>query len=436
MFALRFVVFLLAVLAISGIHPPSVHAEDISKAPVIDQFDVESQDRLVAGSRLRFTVEGTPASVASVRISGIEQRIPLKEVEAGLYEGTYTVRTVDRIPAGANARATLKRRNRSVSAVLQESLGVTASANAPATSRSAPAIESFTATPIDKIEPGADLEFALVGTPQGQAFVSIEGLAASVPLREVKSGRYEGSYTIRRADKIAVDARVFGTLVVGGKTLRTRLNQALTAVAEHRLIRNLSPADGETVASGNLTSVSGTFIDINGVRIDPKSVQLVVSGTNVTQNTVITPQFFNYRAQLPVGTHTAVVTARDGAGNAVNQTWTFKVSGQAVAPNALPLEILSHQNNAEVGTGITEIRGRTAPGATVDLQVVGGSTILDIFGISQKHPAQSTRADANGNFAFAFQPQTMVKGTRYELTLTASKNGMSQVARLTLMRKQ
>lgn len=429
MFALRFVIFLLAAFATIGIHPPSARAETASKAPVIDQFAVESE--LVAGSRLRFTIEGSPRAVASVRISGIEQQIPLKEVEEGVYQGTYTVKTGDRITAGSTARATLKQRNRSISAVLQGSLGVTAAPIADV-----PAIESFTATPIEKIEPGADLEFAMIGTPGGQASVNIEGLAGSVALREVKSGRYQGSYTIRRADKISADARVSGTLVVRGKTLRTSLNQALTAVAKRPLIWNLSPRDGETVAAGNLTSVSGAFDDINDGGIDPKSVELMVSGRDVTRNTVITSQSFNYQADLPVGTHTAVITARDDAGNAVNQTWTFKVSGQAVATNALPLEILSHQNNAEIGTGLTEIRGRTAPDAMVDLQVVGGSTILDIFGVSQKHPAQSTRADANGNFAFAFQPQTMVKGTRYEITLTASKNGVSQVARLTLVQKQ
>lgn len=427
--------FLLAVFAVIGAYPPSVNAQGASKAPVIDQFDVESEDRLVAGSRLRFTVEGTAKATASVRISGIKQRIPLKEVEEGVYEGSYTVKAGDRITADSTARATLKQRNRSTSAVLQESLGVTVLiADVP--SPNVLAIESFTATPIEKIEPGADLEFALIGTPGGQASVSIEGLAGSVALREVKSGHYQGSYTIRRADRISADARVSGILVVGGKTLRTSLNHALTAVAKRPSIRNLLPRDGDTVAAGNLISVSGTFDDSSGGGIDPKSVKLLVSGKNVTPNTVITSQFFNYQADLAAGTHTAAVTAKDYAGNAVNQTWTFKVSGQAGAASALPLEILSHQNNAQIGPDLTEIRGRTAPDATIDIQAVAVSAIFGIFGVSQPEPGQSTRADANGNFAFRFQPQTVARGTRYEITLTASKNGLSQVARLKLMQKQ
>lgn len=435
-----FALSLLAVFAVIGTYPSSTYAQSKAKAPVIEEFDVESEDRLVVGSRLRFSVEGSSRAAASVRISGIKQRIPLKEVEEGVYEGTYTVKAGDRITTASTARATLKRQNRSSSAVLQESLGVTTTliAAVPAILPNVLAIESFTATPIEKIEPGADLEFAMIGTPGGQAAVSIEGLASSVALREVKNGHYQGSYTVRRADKISADARVSGTLAVGGKTLRTNLNQSLTAIAKRPLIRNLSPREGETVAVGNLISVSGTFDDSSGIGIDPKSVKLVVSGTNVTPNTVITSQFFNYQTSLQAGTYTTAVTAKDYAGNAVSQIWTFKVSGQAVATSALPLEILSHQNNAEIGTGLAEIRGRTAPDATIDIQVVGVSAIFGIFGVSQRQQGQSTRADANGNFAFNFQPQTTNNGSkasRYEFTLTASKNGQSQVANLNLVQK-
>lgn len=432
----RFALSLLTVFALIGTCLPSAHAQSKPKAPVIEQFDVESEDRLVVGSKLRFTIEGSTGSLASVRISGIKQRIPLKEVEEGVYEGSYTVKTSDRITDNSTARATLKRGNRSTSAVLQESLGVTAAliADFPVISPNVLAIESFSSTPIEKIEPGADLEFLMIGTPGGQASVSIEGLASGVALREVKSGRYEGSYTIRRADKIRADAGATGTLVVGGKTLRTSLNQALTAVAKRPLIRNLSPRDGETVAAGNLTSISGTFDDSSGVGIDPKSVKLMVAGADVTRNTVITSQFFNYRAELQPGAYTAAITAKDYAGNAVNQTWTFKVSAQATT--ALPLEILSPPNNAAIGTGLTQIRGRTAPDAMVDVQVVGVSAIFGMFDVSQKQPGQSTRADASGNFSFNFQPQTITKGMRYEITLTASKNGLSQVANLKLLLKQ
>ncbi len=435
----RLALSLLTVFVLIGVCLPSAHAQNKPKAPVIEQFDVESEDQLVAGSKLRFTIEGSSRASASVRISGINRRIPLKEIEEGVYEGSYTVKTGDRITDDSAARATLKRGNRSTSAVLQESLGVTAAETtvAPVITPNVQSIESFTSTPIEKIEPGADLEFLMIGTPGGQASVSIEGLPSSVALREAKNGRYEGQYTIRRADKIPSQARVFGTLVVGGKTLRTSLNQALTAVAKRPLIRNLSPGDGETLGAGNLTSISGSFEDSGGLGIDPKSVRLVVAGTDVTRNTVITSQFFNYRTDLQPGAYTATVTAKDLAGNAVNQAWTFKVSAPAATTTtALPLQILSPASNTEIGTGVTQVRGRTAPDAMVEVQAIGVSAIFGVFGFSQNQPVQSTRADANGNFAFNFQPQATTKGTRYEINVTASKNGLSQVANLKLFLKQ
>ncbi len=434
--SVRLIFLLLAVT--TGLTTYSTSGGAQAAAPVIERFDVESEDRLVVGSRLRFTIEGSPGAVASVRINGIKQRIPLKEVEEGVYEGAYTVKAGDRIIAGSSARATLKKGNRSSSTILQQSLGVTDALTGNIPGVLPTGIQSFSATPIEKIEPGADIEFTLVGTPGGQASVSIEGLAGSVPLREVKSGRYQGGYTIRRADKIPDSARASGTLIANGRTLRTGLIQSLTSVSR-ALIRNLSPRDGETVATGGQTSISGSFDDSSRAGIDPKSVKLMVSGVDVTRNTVVTPQFFNYQTELRSGTHTAVITAKDYAGNPLSQSWTFMVSDQAGttggAASALPLEILSHQNNTEIGTGVSTIRGRTAPDAMIDVQVVSVIPVFGMFGYSQKQQGQTTRADASGNFAFNLQPQTVTQGTRYEVTLTASKNGVSQISNLTLLQK-
>ena len=44
------------------------------------------------GTELSFRLEGTPQAQATVSISGISQPIPLRETEAGIYEGRYTIR--------------------------------------------------------------------------------------------------------------------------------------------------------------------------------------------------------------------------------------------------------------------------------------------------------------------------------------------------------
>ena len=65
--------------------------------PRIDGFDVEQVTRLSAGNELLFTLYGSPGGSASVRIEGVVDRFLLDEVEAGVYEGTYTIRNRDRI---------------------------------------------------------------------------------------------------------------------------------------------------------------------------------------------------------------------------------------------------------------------------------------------------------------------------------------------------
>jgi hypothetical protein len=407
-------------------------------SPAIAKFYVDSDNRLAPGAELTFTVEGTPRGKASVRISGLNRNIPLKEVSSGVYEGGYTIKRKDRITASNTVRATLKAGNRSTGETysLPPEFGSAPSAAAPpAAQPAALKIDRFSVTPIDKIEPGAELRFAMTGTPGAKAYFTIEGVAKNQPMQEVTRGNYEGSYTIRRLDHFPSHVNISGTLEANGQAVGARLNQALVADAKPPVIRNVSPRDGETVAASNLTSISATFDDSGGVGIDPKSVRVTVAGRDITQSSQITPQFFNYRANLQPGRYPVQVTARDLVGNAVRHAWTFAVAQQAAAAT-LPLQVLSHANNAQVSGGTTEIRGRTAPDAQVDVKVQGLSSVAGLFGIRQQVHDQSLRADPNGNFAFSFRPQFVVPGTRYEITMNATKADLKTETQLVLFQQQ
>ncbi len=431
---------LVAILALGHAEPAA--AQRSKAAPVISEFYVDADEELRAGSTLDFTLEGSARGSASVRISGIEARIPLKEVEPGVYEGRYTVRASDRISSTTTARGTLKRGSRSTSSLLGESLGVTVNALLPVPTPVQPgvlAIESLAVTPLDKLEAGADLDFTMVASPGGQASVSIEGVANPVFLREIRSGTYTGSYTVRRSDRIASNARVTGTLLASGRTLRIPLNQLLVKSVARPVIGNLLPVNGAQLSSGTAVSVSGTFDDSSGSGVDPTSVVLVVAGRDVTRSAVITPQFFNYRADLEAGSYTAVVTAKDRAGNSLRQSWQFTVLASASAASSVPLslELTSHQNQGQVVAGQIELRGRTAPGATIDAQVTAVSAIFGLLGLSQNLLTQSTQADANGNFRIGFNAPPMKQGGgRLQITLTASKGNQRQVQNLVLIQSQ
>ncbi len=435
---LSFLLLLSAFAPIGTLSVPA-YAQRAASPPEIDRFTVDSDNRLRPGAELTFTVEGTPRGKASVRISGLNRNIPLKEVSRGVYEGGYTIKRTDRITASNTVRATLRAGKRATGETYSFPSGYGSARRAeapPATQPAAPKIDRFTATPINNIEPGADLKFAMTGTPGAKAYFTIEGVATNVPMQEVRSGQYEGSYTIRRSDHFPSPVNVFGTLEANGQAIGARLNQALIVDAKSPVIGNVSPRDGETVAAGKQTSISATFDDGGGVGIDPKSVRVVVSGRDITQNSQITPKFFNYySANLQPGRYPVEVTASDLAGNAVRHAWTFFVAAQAAAAT-LPLQVLSHANNAQVSGGVTEVRGRTAPDAKVDVRVQGISSLAGLFGVTQQIHDQSLRADANGNFGFSFRPQYAAAGTRYEITLNATKADLNTETKLVLFQQQ
>lgn len=436
----RFFLLLLACAPI-GVLAPLAHGQGARAVapPQIEQFYAD-QDRLERGDTVTFTVEGTPRGSVTVRINGISRTIPLKEVDRGVYEGSYTIQRNDRLAASNTIRATLRARGLTTSDTLTLPGGsapapAAAAPAAPAVQPAAPVIARFAVTPISRIEPGADLIFALTGTPGAAASFTIDGVVKDVRMQEVSSGRYEASYTIRRLDHFPATVSIVGTLEANGRAVRAGLNQALISDAKPPVIRNVYPRDGETVVAGIPTSVSATFDDSGGVGVDAKSVRVLIGGADVTRNAVITPQSFTFRTDLRPGAYAVEVTASDMAGNTVRQSWKFVVAAQA-PPATLPLQILSHAPNGQVSGGATEVRGRTAPDATVDVQVNGIASIAGRSGVTQQLYRQSLRADANGNFAFSFQPQFAVPGTRYEIALHATKGELTKDMDLVLFQQR
>jgi hypothetical protein len=288
-------------------------------APELRSLQVATDDGLRAGADLQFTVEGTPRGKVQLRVAGVPRAIVLQETERGVYTGSYTVRRQDRLNEGSAVRATLKVRNRTITSnySLPANIG---DRNVVAAPPPGLKIDRFSVAPIDKMEPGAELRFTLNGAPGGRADFDIPGVIDNVPMREVSPGAYEGAYTIRRMDNLAPSRPTVATLRVGDRTVSSTLTQPLIADAKPPVIRHVSPRDGETVPRSAATSVSGTFDDVGGVGVDPKSVRIVIAGRDVTSASQVTPQFFTYRADLPTGRYPVEVTARDLVATACART--------------------------------------------------------------------------------------------------------------------
>jgi hypothetical protein len=101
-------------------------------------------------------------------------------------------------------------------------------------------IERFTVAAVDRIEPGAELKFTLVGAPGAAVDFDIPGVAQNVPMREVRPSVYEGSYTIKRLDNLAPSRPIVASLRVGDRTVTQALTQPLVSDARPPVIRSLA----------------------------------------------------------------------------------------------------------------------------------------------------------------------------------------------------
>ena len=428
---------------------PAAFAKKSASAPVpapqINTAYANPNNQFTPGTDLTFTVEGSPNGKASVRVTGIRRVINLQEDDKGIYTADYTISNGDRITSSSILRATLSVRGRSTgfSAPIGSGTGSPAPvaqaapvvATPPPARAPALAIQQFTVTPIAAIEPGADLKFMLNGTPGARANLNIDGVVKNVPMQEVRPGQYEASYTIRRLDHFPSSLNIIANLEASGQTTSQRLTQALVVDAKPPLIKNLSPRENETVTT-NPVLISGTFDDGGGIAVDPKTVRILLAGSDVTANSTITPQFFTHRADLRQGTYQVDVSGKDVRGGSISRRWTFSVIQGTPLATALPLQILSPTSNAQVSNGAIEVRGRTAPDAQVDVEVQAIAQIAGFFGLNQRIYSQSVRADGSGNFAFTFQPPVPIPGARYEISMTATKGEQTKESKLVVFQQK
>lgn len=436
-------------------------AQTAAAAPQARGLEVNADAGVAPGSQLRLTFEGTPGGQATARIPGPDANVALKEVAPGKYTGHYIVRRSDSIDPTAVIRVTFKAASQTVVANYtfppSFQTPVAAAPERPAVIVQAPVvapaplpplrIERFAVAPVGRAEPGAELQFRLNGMPGATAWLDIPGMAARVPMRETRPGQYEGTYVLRRRDDLGAAGLVTATLRSDdNRVVTATLSQPLVNDNRPPQIDDLLPRQGDAVSSGP-TQVSGTFSAAGGAGIDPQSVRITVSGRDVTSLAQITPREFSFRDRLPPGRHTVEVLASDRAGNVAQKSWSFDVGSSVLgAPSVtLPLMVMSHQNNAIVGQEVTTIRGRTAPFATVRVQVdaISPAGRRTDAGVAQRLVSESVQADANGEFSFHFNPRTSrdnasslpVPGTRYDVSITSTRDNARSESRLMLFQR-
>lgn len=444
---------LLAPVAATTVTLPAAAATVSVAAPQARGLEVNADNGVFPGSQLRLNFEGSPGGQASALLPG-DITVELKEVAPGRYQGRYTVRGGDRIDPAGVIRVSLRAGNETAAAgyTFPPSFAALVSATpAPAlvtlpAAAAPPRIEHFAVGPVGRAEPGAELVFSLQAVPGARASVDIPGVAANLPMREVRPGQYEGTYIVRPRDNLQAAGAPTATLRTGDNSIATAtLRQPLITDNQPPRIADLLPRDGESVPPGP-TQVSGTFDDTRGAGVDPRSVRIVISGRDVTEQAQITPREFSFRAALPPGRHRVEVMAADRSGNVAQKSWNFDVGSSVVGAAAavMPLQIVSHTNNAQVGQEVTTVRGRTAPNAVVQVRVDAISPANERSGgagVAEQLLVQTVVANAEGDFAFSFNPRYYrdgastlpVPGTRYEVSLSANRDRQGAESKLLLI---
>ena len=429
-------------------------------APEVRSLEATADGRLEPGTLLTFTLEGTPRSEASVRIRGLRENIPLRETQWGLYVGRYTIKRGDRIEPDSEVRATLESGSRVAAANYElGELLPRQRASQPPQRVAELRIERFSMAPLERIEPGADLRFALEGTPGAAVVVDLPGIGNNLALREVRPGVYEGGYTLRRADTFNPNRPIVATLRMGDRLTTANLNSgsARPPALDNRppTLTFLVPAEGATLPPAPSVHIAATFEDAGGSGVDPASVQIVVSGRNVTRDAQITRQSLSFWGALPPGRHTVDVTARDIAGNTMRKSWSFDLASGVVptqplplpqparppvvlvpVPSSLSVQVLNHYDNGEIGPDPVLVRGRTAPGATVFVNVRAVPPLPPAPGMARAVFAQTLQADPEGNFSFTMVPGTPYPGERYDMSMVARRGNLTQESRFSLIQRQ
>jgi outer membrane lipoprotein SlyB len=259
--------FLAGVVAVSALMPLALlsdqaHAQQHNSSqytPRIEGFNVDEVPRLAPGVELNFGLYGTPGGLATLRIEGATRNLTLLEVEAGQYEGTYTISSRDKIAARSPVTANLRLGNQVASEVLNESLQVGVGYhNTNAMAGPQPRIERFNVEPSADLSGGNELRFTVFGTPGGKVDLAINGVKGKIFLPEVNKGEYGNTYTIKRRDRIVSNSVVTANLHMGERVTSATLDKALQSAAAPAPTRTSRICyDCGTIESVNLVAVKG-----------------------------------------------------------------------------------------------------------------------------------------------------------------------------------
>ncbi|HEY9905976.1 MAG TPA: hypothetical protein V6D18_00035 [Thermosynechococcaceae cyanobacterium] len=314
----------------------------------------------------------------------------------------------------------------------------------------APQIDRFSVSSFDRLTPGTELVFTLEGTPGSRATLTVGSLARNLPMRETEPGVYEGRYTVRSQDQITQDTIVRGNLQRGNQTASVRLQQALVPSAAQvnptqpvqsgnsvltierftaQPVQSLEPGTELKFTLTGTPRAAATF-SIDGVTFD-QPLQETTSGTYEGRYVIRRQDDFSKVNNTAI---TANLRLNNQAVRSRLDQALVAGTGTSTPSDQLALEILSPQANTRV-RGAVEVKGRSAPNATIAVNVRAANSLAGLIGFDQNILTRTIEADAQGNFTLSFRSPVSVPGTRYDISFNATKGTQTKQETLVLYQR-
>ena len=279
---------------------------------------------LLPGDIFEVTLVGDPDGNASFNIGEDIKNIPMKEIQPGVYKGTYTVKNTDSITDGIILGNLTKS---GVSAPqAQATKPVSLGISEPVVTEDIK-VYSFSHDATGPLKVGDELKVILVGIPGGKASFDISNFRAGFPMEETQPGVYQGVYKVTGGDSVT-EGILIGHLSKGGNiSPAVEASAPVTISGVSPKVKEVYPAD-EAVIKTDRPNIYITFDGEKGTIINPDTVKLMVDGVDVSSEAVKTPAFITFypSAALPVRRNIWVeLTARDDNGNQVFHRWRFVI---------------------------------------------------------------------------------------------------------------
>ncbi|MGH2437558.1 MAG: hypothetical protein ACRDFA_11250, partial [bacterium] len=374
----------------------------------ITSFSHNAARALRTGETVTVTLRGTPGGTATFDIFGIRSGIPMREVSAGVYQGTYTVRPGDNV-ATAAIFAHL-RVGTSEAPLVQAGTPITIDSLPPLIRQRIPEPNST----VNNARPN------IVVTFEDQGGAGIDSAAT----RLVVNGQNVTSRATTTETVVAYNPPepLSGRVAVQVRLRDRAGNQEDSAwtftigVVQGALIRSVTVNPTTPLRAGQVLTI--TMVGEPGGQA-AYSIEGVVDSIAMAEATNQPGVYFGsytVRAEDNVqNTRIFVTLTRGGVSSRVEASARLMIVGQSAVAAA---RITAPAEGTSVGAPIV-VRGVAAPGSRVVVQVdyrveVEARAIVTLQG---RYGEVSTTADASGNWQVSINPAVRIPGA--QLTISA-----------------